>query len=114
MQSIRQSLTAAFKQRLTFTRPSLIVQQVRYDGSDPSSSAYGKSGKQTDPNKGSDLNKTKTSDKKRKLKSVDDTKQPGTKRQDWSDPTKMTGNDPPYGKAGGSTDAHNPDRGKQP
>ncbi|CAF1284088.1 unnamed protein product [Rotaria sordida] len=72
------------------------------------------SGKQTDSNKGSDLNKTKTSDKKRKLKSVDDTKQPGTKRQDWSDPTKMTGNDPPYGKAGGSTDAHNPDRGKQP
>jgi hypothetical protein len=34
-------------------------------------------GKQSDPNKGSDLNKSKTSDKKQKLKTTDDTKQPG-------------------------------------
>ncbi len=34
-------------------------------------------GKQSDPNKGSDLNKSKTSNKKQKLNTTDDTKQPG-------------------------------------
>ncbi|CAF3096431.1 unnamed protein product [Rotaria sp. Silwood2] len=114
MQPVRQSLTTAFQRRLILIRPTLSVQQVRYNGSDPSSSNYGKSGKQSDPNKGSDLNKTKISDKKQKSNTVDDTKQPGTKREDWSDPNKVASNDPPYGKAGGSTDAHDPSRGKKP
>ncbi len=34
-------------------------------------------GKQSDPSKGSDLNKSKTSDKKQKVNITDDTKQPG-------------------------------------
>lgn len=34
-------------------------------------------GKQSDPSKGSDLNKTKTSGKKQKPNITDDTKQPG-------------------------------------
>jgi hypothetical protein len=78
-------------------RSSLIVQQIRYDASDSRSSENQKKskvirnfdwewkqdfdffvgGKQTDPSKGSDLNKSKTSDKRQKLKTTDDTKQPG-------------------------------------
>ncbi|CAF1050000.1 unnamed protein product [Rotaria sp. Silwood1] len=114
MQPIRQLLTTAIQRRLILIRPSLSVQQVRYDGSDPTTSNYRKSGKQSDPSKGSDLNKTKISDKKQRPNTVDDTKQPGTKREDWTDPNKITSNDPPYGKAGGSTDAHDPNRGKKP
>ncbi len=37
----------------------------------------------------------------------------GTTRKDWSRPNQVVSDDPPYGKAGGSIDAHNPDRGKK-
>ncbi len=36
----------------------------------------------------------------------------GTTRKDWSKPDQVVANDPPYGKAGGSTDTHNPNQGK--
>jgi hypothetical protein len=37
----------------------------------------------------------------------------GTTRKDWSKPDQVVANDPPYGKAGGSTDTHNPNQGKK-
>ncbi|CAF0991646.1 unnamed protein product [Adineta steineri] len=114
MQAIRQSLTVATQRRISLIRPSLIIQHIRYDSSDSRSSAnQNKSEKQSDPGKGSNLNKTKTSDKKQKVNTTDDTKQPGTTRKDWNKPNQVISNDPPYGKAGGSIDTHNPDRGKK-
>jgi hypothetical protein len=38
---------------------------------------------------------------------------PGTTRKDWSKPNQVVGNDPQYGKGGSSTDANNPNQGKQ-
>ncbi|CAF0803474.1 unnamed protein product [Adineta steineri] len=114
MQAIRQSLIVATQRRINLIRPSLIIQHVRYDGSDSySSTNQNKSEKQSDPSKGSNLNKTKTSDKKQKVNTTDDTKQPGTTRKDWNKPNQVVSNDPPYGKGGGSIDTHNPDRGKK-
>jgi len=70
--------------------------------------------KKPDSSKGSDLNKTKSNpDRKKSPTTTDDTKQPGTTRKDWSKPDQTVSNDPPYGKAGGSTDTRNPDRGKK-
>ncbi|CAF1523740.1 unnamed protein product, partial [Adineta ricciae] len=114
MQALRQSLTAEAQRRLTFLRSSLFAQNVRYDASDSrSSSRQKKDEKQPNPTKTSNLNKTKTSEKKQKPNIVDDTKQPGTTRKDWGKPDQIVSNNPPYGKAGGSIDTHDPDRGKK-
>lgn len=78
------------------------------------------------------MKETKISDKKQKVKDIDDTEQPGklkalpydlssficfsilgVKRKDWSDPNKIVGNDPPYGKAGRSDDTDNSSREKK-
>ncbi|CAF0890771.1 unnamed protein product [Adineta steineri] len=112
MQVIRQTLTTVIQRPASLVRASTIVQQVRFDGSDPRSSTSSenhKSGQQH----GSNLNKSKGGDKKQKPSTTDDTKQPGATRKDWSKPDQVINNDPQYGKAGGSPDAHNPDKGKK-
>ncbi|UJR22126.1 hypothetical protein I4U23_025190 [Adineta vaga] len=114
MQALRQSLTIATQRNITLFCPSLIGQHVRYDGTDSRSSNSRKNNeKQSNPSKDSNLNKTKTTDKKQKSNIIDDTKQPGTTRKDWSKPDQVVSNDPPYGKAGGSIDTHDQNRGKK-
>ncbi|UJR27118.1 hypothetical protein I4U23_008417 [Adineta vaga] len=101
MQALRRSLTNISQ------RPAILVQSIRFDGSDPRSSTSSEKHKgmqQSGSARGSDLNKSKGGEKKQKSTVTDDTKQPGTTRKDWNQPNKVVGNDPRYGKAGGSAD----------
>ncbi|CAF1337372.1 unnamed protein product [Adineta ricciae] len=86
----------------TIQRPLVLVRQVRFEGSDPRSSTKPEKHRglnQSSSTHGSDLNKTQGDQKKQKTPITDDTKQPGTTRKDWSQPNKVVGNDPSYGKA---------------